>query len=177
VRPLDAWVDLEGAVNDAQAMRQVLVDHARAKLTQKRGGGAARITLNEALAPGKSCDLDLLALDDALRRLSELDERKAKVVELRFFAGLSIEQTASVLGISHMTVSRIWAKHGIQPHRVQGYMASNDPDFEVKAAEVIRSRDVEMAATLESDDDNLLHAAPATSLRVKHLARRPVRDE
>ena len=84
------------------------MDHARAKLTAKRGGGAARITLNEELYPGKSCDLDLLALDEALRRLSELDERKAKMVELRFFAGLSIEQTATVLGISHMTVSNDW---------------------------------------------------------------------
>jgi RNA polymerase sigma-70 factor (ECF subfamily) len=92
----------------ARAMREILVDHARAKLTAKRGGGAARITLNEELYPGKSCDLDLLALDEALRRLSELDERKAKMVELRFFAGLSIEQTATVLGISHMTVSNDW---------------------------------------------------------------------
>jgi RNA polymerase sigma factor (TIGR02999 family) len=89
-------------------MREILVDHARAKLAGKRGGGARRVTLDEQLPGAAGGELDLIALDDALERLAELDPRQARVVELRFFAGLSIEETAAALSVSHMTVSSDW---------------------------------------------------------------------
>lgn len=103
----------------AQMMRRVLVDHARARDAQKRGGGAAQVTLGAvdragrgATAPsGESSPdaVDLLALDEALARLAELDPQKARLVELRYFAGLSIPEVAEALGISTATVSREWA--------------------------------------------------------------------
>src|SRR5262245_21564921 len=84
----------------AQMMRRILVDAARARGSAKRGGPAPRVTLDEGMivSPGK--DRQLLALDDALERLSQFDERKAKVIELRFFGGVSVEETAEVLQIS-----------------------------------------------------------------------------
>ena len=92
-------------------MRSVLVDHARAHRAGKRGGGVAAVTLE----PGNVADrapepdrVDVEALDEALNRLAVLDARQARVVELRYFAGLSIEETAGVLGISHATVEREW---------------------------------------------------------------------
>jgi RNA polymerase sigma factor (TIGR02999 family) len=95
----------------ARAMRSILVDHARAKLADKRGGGAQRVTLRESVA-GAAGDgdagIDVLALDDALERLARFDPRKAQIVELRFFGGRSIAETAEALGISHMTVSSDW---------------------------------------------------------------------
>lgn len=92
----------------AGVMRRVLVDHARARGTSKRGGEAIRVTLNEALdVPGGPPDL--LLIDDCLRRLSSLDERQSRIVELRFFGGLSIEETAELQGISPMTVKRQWS--------------------------------------------------------------------
>ncbi len=92
----------------AQAMRRILVDHARRRRAAKRDGGV-RITLEDvgAEAPGVT-SLDLIALDDALAKLASLDPRQAKVVELRFFAGLDVEQTAEALGISPATVKRDW---------------------------------------------------------------------
>jgi RNA polymerase sigma factor (TIGR02999 family) len=93
----------------ATAMRHILVDHARARATEKRGGGWRRITLDEGLgATQQGSEVDILSLDDAVERLAALDPRKAKVIELRFFAGLSIEETAEALGVSHMTVSSDW---------------------------------------------------------------------
>ena len=95
----------------ARAMRQVLVDHARARQTAKRGEGQVRVELDAAgavAAPARS--LDLLDLDRALSRLAALDERQSRLVELRLFAGLTIEESAEVLQISHATVSREW-KH------------------------------------------------------------------
>lgn len=92
----------------ARAMRQILVDHARRKTAAKRGGGVARVTLQEGDARLERGDVDVLELDDALRRLAELDERKARVVELRLFAGLTIAEAAEVLGVSHMTISSDW---------------------------------------------------------------------
>ena len=91
-------------------MRRVLVDHARCRGYQKRGGGAARVTLTEALAvaPGQAMDLDLVALDRALEGLAVVDARKAKVIELRFFGGLSVEETAEVLHLSTDTIKRDW---------------------------------------------------------------------
>ena len=89
-------------------MRRVLVDVARAKGYQKRGGGAVRVTFDElALAPAEPGH-DLVALDDALQALAQVDERKSKVIELRFFGGLSVEEAAEVLDVSVDTVMRDW---------------------------------------------------------------------
>ena len=92
----------------ARAMRRILVDHARARVSAKRGGGGERITLGEELLTEASADVDLLDLDTALEKLRGLDERKARLVELRFFGGLTIEELAHALGVSHMTVSNDW---------------------------------------------------------------------
>jgi RNA polymerase sigma factor (TIGR02999 family) len=92
----------------AEAMRRILVDNARRKQSVKHGGGRSRQELpGDALAAPES-DLDLLALDAALTRLAELDPQKARLVELRYFAGLTGEQAASVLGISPSAVDRLW---------------------------------------------------------------------
>jgi RNA polymerase sigma factor (TIGR02999 family) len=90
----------------ARLMRQVLVDHARARGSRKRGGGLARVELDDAAAASLPARLDVLALDQALDRLAALDPRKARVVELRFFGGLSATETADVLGVSADTVKR-----------------------------------------------------------------------
>jgi RNA polymerase sigma factor (TIGR02999 family) len=92
----------------AEMMRQVLVDHARARLTQKRGEGVAPKPLDDVLAVAEKQDEDLVALDGALKDLAALDPRQAKVVELRFFAGLDNEEIAELLGISTTTVKREW---------------------------------------------------------------------
>lgn len=92
----------------ARLMRRVLVDHARSKQYQKRGGGAARVTLDEELMGAGEPGQDLVALDDALEALAHFDERKGRVIELRFFGGLSVEETASVLKVSADTVMRDW---------------------------------------------------------------------
>lgn len=92
----------------AQLMRRILVDFARSRNYQKRGGAARQVTLDEALVVPQEPDRNLVALDDALRALAEVDERKARVVELRFFGGLSVEETAEVLKISTDTVTRDW---------------------------------------------------------------------
>jgi RNA polymerase sigma-70 factor, ECF subfamily len=89
-------------------MRQILVDAARARQFAKRGGGGVRVTFNEGRLPSTVVCPDVVALDDALTALEELDPRKSQVVELRFFAGLSVEETASVLGVSTDTVTRDW---------------------------------------------------------------------
>ena len=89
-------------------MRQILVDHARSRAAQKRGGGCDRITLDESALASPERDVELLALDEALGRLAELDPRKARVIELRFFAGLTIKETADALGVSPITVNRDW---------------------------------------------------------------------
>lgn len=94
----------------AQFMRRILVDHARGKQAAKRGGeDALRMTLDEGIAVAEGRDLDLVALDDALTRLAGMDPQQSRIIELRFFAGLSIEETAEVLGISPATVKRDWA--------------------------------------------------------------------
>jgi len=92
----------------ARLMRRILVDVARKKRFQKRGGGAVRVTLGDAMAVADEPGPDLAAIDDALQALARLDERKARVVELRFFGGLSVEETASVLEMSVQTVMRDW---------------------------------------------------------------------
>ena len=92
----------------AQIMRRVLVDHARAHAYQKRGGGARPVSLDEAIVASPDRAPDLIALDEALERLAKQDPRKGKVVELRFFGGLSVEETAAVLNVSPFTVIRDW---------------------------------------------------------------------
>jgi RNA polymerase sigma factor (TIGR02999 family) len=92
-----------------QLMRRILVDHARGRNYAKRGGGAQRITFDEALVVSAEKGNDLVALDDALTKLSAIDPRKGKVVELRFFGGLSVEETAEALKISAVTVMREWS--------------------------------------------------------------------
>ena len=92
----------------ATMMRRILVDHARGKGYQKRGGGAPSLSLEETGEVEDSRGLDLVALDDALSDLARLDRRKAVLVELRYFAGLSLEETAEVLGCSRATVIRQW---------------------------------------------------------------------
>lgn len=118
----EAWLKLhgnEGAARNAndrahfvavaaKAMRSVLVDHARGKQALKRGGGNARVILDEALAVYTSRVPDVIELHEELDKLQDLDERLARVVELRFFGGLSIAEAASVLGIGHATVERDW---------------------------------------------------------------------
>lgn len=93
----------------ASLMRRVLVDAARKRNFQKRGGGALQVSLNEALPLGHQRGPDLIALDDALQMLAEFDARKCKVVELRFFGGLSVKETAEVLRVSPDTVMRDWS--------------------------------------------------------------------
>jgi RNA polymerase sigma factor (TIGR02999 family) len=92
----------------ARLMRRILVDHARARHAQKRGGKGARVTFDEALVVTDEPRENFVALDDALEALAKFDERKSRVVELRFFGGLSVEETASVLNVSPDTVMRDW---------------------------------------------------------------------
>ena len=92
----------------AQLMRRILVDHARSRGYQKRGGGAQAVTLDDDLVVSPEKGRDVVALDDALKALAEVDPRKSRVVELRFFGGLSVEETAEVLKVSQDTVLRDW---------------------------------------------------------------------
>jgi RNA polymerase sigma factor (TIGR02999 family) len=89
-------------------MRRILVDHARAKRTRKRGGHAAQVTFDEGLVVTSEPAHDFVALDDALDALATFDARKSRVIELRFFGGLSVEETATVLKISPSTVRGDW---------------------------------------------------------------------
>ena len=92
----------------AKAMRQLLIDRARRARTAKRGGSAQRITLDEQAIPGNDRDVDVLSLEEALQRLAAMDDRKGRIVELRFFGGLTIEEAAEVLGIARSTVTEDW---------------------------------------------------------------------
>jgi RNA polymerase sigma-70 factor, ECF subfamily len=92
----------------AQVIRTILVDHARGRLSAKRGGDAVRVPLDEALLGTRARGVDMLALDDALVSLSKVDPRKGRVVELRYFGGLTVEEAAEVLQISPETVQRDW---------------------------------------------------------------------
>jgi RNA polymerase sigma factor (TIGR02999 family) len=92
----------------AQMMRRILVDYARARRFAKRGGGARHVSLDEAMVVSNECAADIVALDEALNALAEFDERKSRMVELRFFGGLSIEETAEALRVSPGTVMRDW---------------------------------------------------------------------
>ena len=92
----------------ARVMRHILVDHARARHYQKRGGAAARVTLDEALLVTTEPDQDFVALDAALTALAAVDARKSRVVEMRFFGGLTVDETAEALQVSRDTVKRDW---------------------------------------------------------------------
>jgi RNA polymerase sigma factor (TIGR02999 family) len=119
----EVWLKLNGKLGDfadrrhffavaSRAMRQILANAAREARTLKRGGAQRGVTLDEGINGGlgaPDAQLDLVALDDSLRKLAELDERQARIVELRFLCSLTIAETASVLGISHTTVEGDWA--------------------------------------------------------------------
>lgn len=92
----------------ARLMRRILVDHARARDAHKRGGDVRRVSLDDAIPLAPERGADLAALDDALQALAAVDERKSRVVELRYFGGLSVEETAEALGVSPETVMRDW---------------------------------------------------------------------
>ena len=94
----------------AMAMRQIIVDRARMRMAEKRGGGAHRVNLDDIQIAVDACAGEILALEEALTRLASLNERLARVVELRFYAGLTVEETADVLGIDSSTVKRDWRK-------------------------------------------------------------------
>jgi len=93
----------------AQVMRRILVDHARGYLRDKRGGGQKPVPIDEALVFAPEQSLELIKIDEALERLTQLDPRQGKIVELRFFGGLTVEQTADLLNISPKTVKRDWS--------------------------------------------------------------------
>ena len=101
----------------AQLMRRILVDHARTKKRAKRGGSDIRVSLGDATASVKGQDLDVVALDEALERLAQIDAQQSRVVELRFFSGLTVEETAEVMGISNATVKRDWSMAKAWLHR------------------------------------------------------------
>lgn len=101
----------------AQLMRHVLVDHARGRAAAKRGGGVSKLSLDEARIAPEEVAAELVALDEALVRLAAVDERKSRVVEMRFFAGLSVEETAEALGVSDKTVMRDWRIAKLWLHR------------------------------------------------------------
>jgi RNA polymerase sigma factor (TIGR02999 family) len=103
------WQDRAHFVGiSARLMRRVLVDHARSRGYRKRGGGARQVTLDEGLVVSPEPAIDLVALDRALETLGTVDARKSQVIELRFFGGLSVEETAEVLHVSTDTVKRDW---------------------------------------------------------------------
>lgn len=112
LRLVDQHVSWQGRAHffgiAARLMRQILVDHARARLRFKRGGDQVQVSLAEAAQLAEAKSADLLALDDALQTLAIMDSQQGRIVELRFFAGLTIEETAEVIGLSTATVEREW---------------------------------------------------------------------
>lgn len=111
----------------AQLMRQILVDYARRHRASKRGGHIEKLSLDDTgfFERGKSRDMDVVALDDALTTLAKIDSRKAQVVELRFFGGLNFEETAKVLKVSSITVQRDWSTARAWLHREMNRGSSN----------------------------------------------------
>ena len=112
----------------ARVMRRILVDAARERGAHKRGGGISHVAFDEALIPGPEPDSDLVALDAALQALSTVDSRKGQVVELRYFGGLSVEETAEVLHVSVETVARDWRMAKLWLLRELGQAAGQAPD-------------------------------------------------
>ena len=124
----EAWLKLSAAhfeINDREhylamastAMRQIVVDAARSRMSQKRGGQAVRVTLSDQMLARDAQDVDVLKLEEALQRLEQLDARLAKVVQYRYFAGLTEEEIASLLGVTDRTVRRDWRKARAFLHR------------------------------------------------------------
>lgn len=113
----------------AQAMRRILITHARDRKRQKRGGGAGRISFSQAelVAAAPEPDVDLVALDDALTRLAVMDERKSRLVEMRFFAGMNVEEIAEALGVGTATVKRDWAMARAWLYREVSREGTGDP--------------------------------------------------
>ena len=111
----------------AKLMRQVLVDAVRASGARKRGGGLPRVAFDEALVPAPERGTELVALDAALDALAQVDRRKSQVVELRYFGGLSVEETAEVLKVSEQTVTRDWRMAKLWLARELGRDTSPDP--------------------------------------------------
>jgi RNA polymerase sigma factor (TIGR02999 family) len=111
----------------AKIMRRILVDYARSRNTQKRGDGEVRIPLDNQLVVCEENSADFVALDDALLRLAEIDDRKVRVVELRFFAGLTVEETAEVLKVSPFTIHRDWRLAKVWLYRELGGEQSREP--------------------------------------------------
>jgi RNA polymerase sigma-70 factor (ECF subfamily) len=109
----------------AQLMRRILIDHARGHLREKRGGAREVLPLNEVLVFSPEHSEELVKLDEALARLSKLDARQSRIVELRFFGGLSVEETAEFLGVSPKTVKRDWA---VAKAWLHGELRNNDGD-------------------------------------------------
>lgn len=116
----EAWIKLEKSGElattrerflglAARAIRRILVDHARRRAADKRGAAAERVALEDKTAPGVESQVDVLALDEALERLAALDARQARIVELRYFAGLEVDEVARVLAVSPRTVAGDWA--------------------------------------------------------------------
>jgi len=107
----------------ARTMRRILVDSARARNNQRRGGDVVKVSLDEALVVARDPSLDLVAVDDALGRLAKVHPRQAEIVELRFFGGLTLEETATALAVSVDTVKRdwrfakLWLLHDLRPTR------------------------------------------------------------
>jgi len=110
----------------AQLMRRILVEHARRR-NQKRGGGVPHISLDETAVIGGPQDTDLVTLDDALNTLSKLDPRKVQIVEMRFFGGLSVEETAEVLKVSPITIKRDWRAARMWLYRELTSTTTNEP--------------------------------------------------
>jgi RNA polymerase sigma factor (TIGR02999 family) len=110
----------------AQAMRSILVDYARSRQSEKRGGGAQQVSLDEALTVSEERASELVALDEALKELARVDPRKCHVVELRYFGGLSVEETAEVLKVSAVTVMRDWSMAKSWLHRELSKSSAGD---------------------------------------------------
>lgn len=110
----------------AQLMRQILVDHARRHVATKRGGGDFKLSLEEATMQSKQKDVDVLLLDDALKALAKIDPRQSKVVELRFFAGLTLEEISEALEIAPATVQRDWTAARAWLHREVSRKSANE---------------------------------------------------
>ena len=121
LRLVDQTVELQNRAHffgvAAQVMRCILVDHARAHQAAKRGGGAHKLSLDEVAELAEGQAVDLIALDDALKALAALDPQQSRVVELRYFGGLTVEEAAEVLGVSPATVKRDWTTARAWLHR------------------------------------------------------------
>jgi RNA polymerase sigma factor (TIGR02999 family) len=110
----------------AQLMRRILVDKARRRNAAKRGGGQRKVVLEESMGLSQKREVDLMILDDLLERLSQMDARQARIVELRFFGGLSMKETADVLGVSEVTVKRDWSHAKAWLHREMSYRKTSE---------------------------------------------------